>query len=654
MLVLVAGCSRAPTTRPAPLPPHPWVLATNDPGSAVPALLWNGLIGMRFDRRGVGEDLFAIDAYAQEGEEKLLTLPSPLEVRPFYGGKRLEIDPTKEYRQALDLRTGLLTTLWSADSPVSVYVVAEALMHPEKREIAHRLTISPNRDGDAAFELKAPEPGTWVASGEEAHFQGATTRIAIAVRHGVAGRWLIAGESLRWEGGTDSDPAVSFETSVTREKIGPAPAFEDVQAETADIWHERWQTDIEIDGPDADQQAVRSFLFYLRSAIHPRAPMSISPFGLSHTQYNGHVFWDADIWVFPALALIDPAAAAAIPRYRLERRPQYEANFQEWLRAERPTAGKPLGPGPVDAGRGPGGGAIKVPWESSVTGRETVLGSSQWQHHITGSAAFAMKQAAALGLVEPSAAHAYVLSSGHFYHYRKVRTPSGWEIRDTMSPDENHTGHNDLYTNLLAQWAMNGGSWKTEPNTDLKLPRDEQGYLSYDQDRLRGYKQAAAVLAIYPLQFPAAEKEAKVMMSRFSDKVSPNGPAMSDSIHAIIWARLGERERAYEAWKASWEPFTTSPLLLFSEKRRRPITYFTTGAAGSLQAVVYGFLGFRLDSTKDPKAKWSKELLGDRWLSIKPNLPRQWKSVKFKNFTLLGQRYTLTATPGATLVSKGD
>ncbi len=48
-------------------------------------------------------------------------------------------------------------------------------------------------------------------------------------------------------------------------------------------------------------------MFYLQSAIHPDGGMSISPFGLSNQMYNGHVFWDADIWVFPALALLDPA-----------------------------------------------------------------------------------------------------------------------------------------------------------------------------------------------------------------------------------------------------------------------------------------------------------------------------------------------------------
>jgi hypothetical protein len=108
--------------------------------------------------------------------------------------------------------------------------------------------------------------------------------------------------------------------------------------------------------------------------------------------------------------------------------------------------------------------------------------------------------------------------------------------------------------------------------------------------------------------------------------------------------RSGETDKAYSTWQDSWKPFTKQPLMLFSEKRTKPTTYFTTGAAGSLQTVLFGFLGFRLDSVAEQGAAWSKQLRGNNWLSIKPNLPLQWKSVKLKNFTVLGHRYTLTAT----------
>jgi hypothetical protein len=106
--------------------------------------------------------------------------------------------------------------------------------------------------------------------------------------------------------------------------------------------------------------------------------------------------------------------------------------------------------------------------------------------------------------------------------------------------------------------------------------------------------------------------------------------------------------------------FVKEPLMQFSEKRSKPKTYFTTGAAGCLQTVLFGFLGFRIDSKKQAGAGWSTNLALGQVLSVKPNLPKTWKSVKLKNFTVLGRRYTLIAThpdangQGGVQVIQGD
>jgi trehalose/maltose hydrolase-like predicted phosphorylase len=429
------------------------------------------------------------------------------------------------------------------------------------------------------------------------------------------------------------------------------PRFHEVEDLSQRVWTDRWKTDIVIDGPVEDQLAVRSFLFYLRSAIGPNKGMAVSPFGLSSDTYSGHVFWDADIWVFPALAFIAPQEAAEIPRYRLAKMDQARSNYREWVAAKKPTAMGTMKTASSSDG-------IMFPWESSVTGSETMPGPSRYEHHITGSVAFSVNQAAALGLVPGADARNLIREAATFYKARSIEGPKGREIKGVVSPDETHVGDNDLYTNLLAEWLTNGGSWKSSGRTTYKLPQDSIGLLTYDDDALRSYKQAAAVLSIYPLQFPPAEVQAQAMMNRFGSKVIKNGPAMSDSVHAIIWARAGATEQAYQAWRASWQPFTTGPLELFSEKRSRHAGYFVTGAAGSLQSVLYGFLGIGLDSRNRSNNAWSTKLLGDHILSATPHLPKEWKSVKLKNFTLLGRRLTLTATQapngGTSQITQGE
>jgi len=169
------------------------------------------------------------------------------------------------------------------------------------------------------------------------------------------------------------------------------------------------------------------------------------------------------------------------------------------------------------------------------------------------------------------------------------------------------------------------------------------------------------VLAIFPLQFPEAEAQAKTMVDRFAPKVNPRGPAMSDSIHATIYARLGETAKSYEIWRKSWQDFQRSELPakpdtpvdleVFSEYRTQKRSYFLTGAAGCLNAVLYGFCGFRIDTKPLLGASWTRKLDGGFWLSVKPNLPSAWTRVSVP-FEIKGERFTLTATHDKVVVAE--
>lgn len=685
----------------------PWELVWTDAGTASPALLWNGLIGVRIGPTGTALDgkghplpSFAIDEYDTSGEEKIRPLPNPLLVSIQVGDQVLGSQPTEGWRQRLNLRTGLLTTEWAEtlSEGGEVSIKSEVVLHPRQRILGERWTLSTSKASPiiirCAFAGDTQQARKW--EGDATTYGPSNTRVrSQQMIHGGSsdprvtpeGNGLrldqvssLAGKPLVFErtlfiGESPNElkmfPPLGLEIKETSaaelRKVAtgkwivvppPPPEFEQLLDQATRRRGEEWKTDIEIDGPVEDQQAVRSFLFYLRSGIHPEGKMSISPMGLSSDTYNGHVFWDADVWVFPALAFIDPSSAAGIPRYRtLTTHAAYE-NYGRWGSQGRPTADPSYHPAGVVRPINGLSAGLKYPWESSVTGRETARGPSQFEDHITGTVAFAMGMAGALGLADPSSVQAAVNGALTFYLERSEGAPGvAPQINRLMSPDENHIGDNDLYTNLLAQWCMNGGTWTldaTRPPIQWVLPKDAKSFLTYDNDRVKSYKQAAAVLAIYPLQYPPAEAQAKVMMDRFADKVIKNGPAMTDSVHALIWARLGETDKAYDTWRKGWMEFVRPPFLLFSEKRGQDRTYFTTGAAGELQTVIYGFLGFRIDSKQQAGAAWSLKLKGDRWLSIKPNLPKAWNRVTFRNFHVLGKSYTLTATHQSVQVTQGE
>lgn len=564
----------------------PWVLSTSDPNAPTPALLWNGVIGVRLSRTGSpvlesGTQLpaFSIHSFEHAGEERIVPISNWYESReappPYVPGS------SSLYRQELDMRTGILKTSWlNTDRKRQIIVVREALVDP----------------------IGAPVYGEkWSMKAKDASQVNLTERY---LEDQFSQTYYVPRD---FDGGNP-----------------PPESFDEITARSHDFWQSFWRTDIEIDGPIEDQQAIRSFLFYLRTSIQATNEQAIGPMALSSRQYFGHVFWDADLWVFPALCLLDPEAAATIPLYRLDKMKGARENYLAWVKAGRPIGkGAPLGSQPAKPN------AVMFPWESSVSGRETVPGDSRFQHHISGTVSFAMQHAAALGLVDTADAERVRKAVAEFYADRA----SDHSLKGTMSPDEFHTGDNDLFTNMVANMAL-GHEW-------FKLPKDDKSLLTYDGDAVKSYKQAAAILAIYPLQNPLAESQAETMMRRFADKVIESGPAMSESVDATIWARLGHQDQAYKAWRNSWQEFTQHALLLFSEKRSKDITYFTTGAGGSLQTVIYGFAGLRLDPSEPPQAPWKVPLKNGWWLSCTPHLPKEWKSMKLKGLRVLGRTYDL-------------
>ena len=74
------------------------------------------------------------------------------------------------------------------------------------------------------------------------------------------------------------------------------------------------------------------------------------------------------------------------------------------------------------------------------------------------------------------------------------------------------------------------------------------------------------------------------------------------------------------------------PFLSFSEKRTRDNLQFLTGAAGSLQAVLYGFAGLRLEDSPTPV--------------FHPHLPPTWTAMTLRNFSWRGRRYDVLIRRG--------
>jgi len=129
-------------------------------------------------------------------------------------------------------------------------------------------------------------------------------------------------------------------------------------------------------------------------------------------------------------------------------------------------------------------------------------------------------------------------------------------------------------------------------------------------------KQADANLLAYPLSVVQQPAQIARDLAYYEQRMSPEGPAMSYSILATLYARLGQPETAWRWFQKSYRPNQVAPFGVLAETAGGSNPYFATGAGGTLQAVLFGFGG--LDITEAGLVQGAKVL------------PPGWKKLEIK------------------------
>lgn len=80
-----------------------------------------------------------------------------------------------------------------------------------------------------------------------------------------------------------------------------------------DFWG---RADVEVDGDEEIQQAVRFALFHVLQAGARAEQRAIPAKGLTGSGYDGHAFWDTETFVLPLLTYTEPGAVAEALRWR--------------------------------------------------------------------------------------------------------------------------------------------------------------------------------------------------------------------------------------------------------------------------------------------------------------------------------------------------
>uniref|UniRef100_A0A7N8Y178 Protein-glucosylgalactosylhydroxylysine glucosidase n=1 Tax=Mastacembelus armatus TaxID=205130 RepID=A0A7N8Y178_9TELE len=370
-------------------------------------------------------------------------------------------------------------------------------------------------------------------------------------------------------------------------------------------WKELWlQSKVEVVGSDSLCKALIGCMFYLLSAfpsIHDtsRCFGGVSPGGLSNggdgQDYWGHVFWDQDIWMYPGIALFYPKLARAVLEYRVGTIDGAMENAQKQ-----------------------GYKGLKFPWESAVSGREVCPEDiyGQQEIHINGDVTLAFQHY--LYLTEDLSMFTQGKGSEVIYgvaDYWVSRIT--WNLEEkkyhllgVMPPDEYYYNvNNSVYTNTVAKFSLQFAvelagllqhpapkEWQ-EVADNIKIPFDEklQYHPEYD-GYIKGYpvKQADTVMLGYPLGLPMSREVRRNDLEAYEPVTDPHGPAMTWGMFAIGWLELEEAEKAQHLLEKCFNNIQ-GPFQVWSESSDGSgAVNFLTGMGGFLQAVLFGFTGFRV------------------------------------------------------------
>ena len=424
-------------------------------------------------------------------------------------------------------------------------------------------------------------------------------------------------------------------------RAGGKPALFKPAAFSPLDWVKCWNTaDVVISGDPEAQQVVHAQLFSLLSSTFPGSSFSIPPMGLSSTTYQGHIFWDADVWMFPTLIVQHPDLAKSIVEYRWRRLPQAVKNA-----AEHHFAG------------------AEYPWESAETGAETAPAEFAQERHITADVAFAAWQyylwTGDEGYLKTEA-WPILQATAQYWTTRAARDPDGsYHIRKVLPPDETAgVVDDDAYTNAIARYNLRAATtaaaklgrpadplWKTVA-AKLVIPQDGARGIPAEhsvpfKDNTRA-KQADTLLMLWPLDEPYDRATAGKMLDFYAAHTMKNGPAMTAGIHAVVASRLGRRDDALGYYRDSYRPFTRGPWDALSEKRSTNSVYFLTGMAASLNSVYYGFAGLQARLTGEKGS--GKRIAGDGFASLyaDPHLPTGWTGLTIKGLRFRGSKLDVT------------
>lgn len=485
-----------------------------------------------------------------------------------------------------------------------------------------------------AVALPAGIRPTEVKLYKDAYRLALNVRIAVKKGRTYTFTKYVALSREQWGGDAEQDLAWAMDAR----KQG----FDAMLGHQADAWHKLWASDIVIEGDPRAQQIVHSDLYYLLSNSTSDTSWPIGACGMT-PGYTGHIFWDSDSWVFPALLLLHPERAKSLVMFRdaslaAAQQRAHERGFQGAMY-------------PWEAD--PDNGTSQTPRSAHVLDETEI--------HVNADVAIAQWQ--------------YYLAT----HDRDWLVHHGWPViravadfwasRATYVPDKHHYAvlhvtsvderyndiPNDTFTNASARKALQIATaaaavvglapdprW-AEIAKELYLPFDAKDghYLNFDASVAFDAQIEAGPLPL--LSYPALDMRMNTETRRrdyqyatlFIKHTHHAINSMGFEPLSIAAATAGYDDEASRWFERNITANVTKPPFnVRTETATNNTGYFMTASGGLLQNILYGFTGLRIDEQGLTEA-------------YPPMLPANWTALTLKNIVFRGAHMDIALKRGA-------
>jgi alpha,alpha-trehalose phosphorylase len=435
---------------------------------------------------------------------------------------------------------------------------------------------------------------------------------------------------------------------------------QDIFAESEAHYRGYWATsDIVVDGGNPElQQAIRWNLFQLAQATARADVAGIPAKGVTGSGYEGHYFWDQEVYLLPYLTYTNPDGARQVLEFRHGMLPEAKIRAKELS---------------VD-------GAL-FPWRT-INGLEAsaYYAAGTAQFHIAAAIAFATNRylwaTGDTAFRDGMGAELLIETARMWISLGFFGKDGQFHIHGVTGPDEYTAVVNDnLYTNVMARFNLRAAAalehagitqeerqlWEAAANL-MQLPFDDRMQVhSQDNDfmtlepwdwttprskyplllhfhplviyRHQVLKQADTVLAMF-LQWQDFTAEEKQRAFDFYDPITTGDSTLSACVQGIMAAEVGYSREALEH-------FTNAVFIDLDDTHGNTIDGVHIASAGGVwSSLVCGFAGLR-DQGPVPY--------------FDPRLPAEWDGLTF-HLKVRGRLLLVRLTAGSVtlVVQDGD